>query len=159
MTITLHLSFERADGTVESHQYRANTPSEPAPGGEKSLADELTSHLRAELSLPSHLAHLPRADGLAQSSKKTVRPISPMDIHDALNTEVLWLEIQNTLYATQNSIAEAKAYKDIEPTDVPIEQWYPTHAKKVSALNAGVLLDLSPTLRQTVKSRISSNGN
>jgi hypothetical protein len=137
--ITLQLRFERADGTVESHEYRADTPTEPAPRAEKSLADELADHLRTELTIPSHLAQLPRADKLANPSKRTIRPTSPTDIHDALNTEGLWLEIQNTLYATQNSIAEAKAYKDIEPSGVPIEQWYPAHAKKLSALNAGVL--------------------
>jgi hypothetical protein len=41
ITITLQLSFRRDDGTVESHEYRASTPTEPSPGGEKSLADEL----------------------------------------------------------------------------------------------------------------------
>jgi len=138
-TIKLQLSFQRDDGTVESHEYHASSPNDPAPGGEKSLADELADHLRAELTMPAHLEQLPRADGLAVPFKRTIHPTSPMDIHDALNTDGLWLEIQNTLYAAQNSLAEAKAYKEIEPASGTIEEWYPAHAKKISALNAGVL--------------------
>lgn len=137
--ITLHLNFERPDGSVQGYEYSVSTQTEPAPRGEKSLADELGDHLRAEINMPTHLAKLPRADDLAKPSQRSVYPTAPTDIHDVLNANGLWLEIQNTLYATQNALAEAKAYKDLEPVGVEIEQWYPTHAKKVLALNAGVL--------------------
>jgi hypothetical protein len=137
-TITMQIEFRRPDGSIASFERVAAATGTPAPHGEKALVSELGTYLQAELRVDSHMATIPRSDGLANPAKRTVAPLSPTDIHDLLNADGLWLEIQNTLYNANHSLARAKAYQELEPLG-DIEEWYPVHAQKLTFLNASVL--------------------
>ena len=126
------------DGNRKEYVHDTEVEGETGEKGQDAFASELFEYVRAELTWPSHMQFLAIAEGLAESAPQEAQMALPPAMFDDMNREELWREIRNTLYEIRHSLAQAKAYRDIEPTG-EVEQWFSAHSRKVSHLNIAAL--------------------
>ena len=136
--ITVTVLMQNPDGKSREYVHDSEVDGEPGEKGEAAFASELFEYVRAELTWPSHMPFLAIAEGLTATVPQEAQMAHPPVMFDDMNREELWREIQNTLYEIRHSLAQAKAYRDIEPTG-EVEQWFSAHSRKVSHLNIAAL--------------------
>jgi hypothetical protein len=136
--ITVKILMQDGDGKGREYVHDAEEEGEPRESGEEAFASELFEYVRAELTWPRHIQSLEIAEGLTASATSDPQIAMPLAIFNDMNRQELWREIQNTLYEIRHGLAQAKAYKDIEPPG-EVEHWFSAHSRKVSHLNVAAL--------------------
>src|ERR1700737_3211427 len=114
MKIEMHVGFLSA-GASQSFTDSISDERESSDEGKENLAREMFAELRKAVSFANHGYALPDVGDLLQSPSSTIRPSDPMAFIDRFNVPALWLEIRNTFTDLRYVLAQAKAYKDLEP--------------------------------------------
>src|SRR5437763_755081 len=110
----LELSRTDKDQPIQVVEETVSTVNEPEPAGEENLGVELAAEFRKAIRYYEHFSTIPNlAVSLTDSASRTVDMSQWWDIR---NTENLWLEISNTLADVRFLLAQAKAYKELEPS-------------------------------------------
>lgn len=139
--INMHLEFVPEAGTTpRSFTYSISYDREASEDGRKNLAREMFAELQKAVSYSDHWKSLPDVGDLLQSTASAA-PSDPMGFIDLFNKPAVWLEISNTFTDLRHVLAQAKAYKDLEPPNTK-----PTtdslcahlHFEKMYRLNLGV---------------------
>ncbi len=84
--------------------------------GKENLAREMFAELRKAVSLADYHKSLPETDDLMES-RGGGRRADPMAFLDIMNIPAMWQEINNTFLGLRYLLGQAKAYKDLEPTN------------------------------------------
>lgn len=141
--INMHLEFVSDTGTPRHpFTYSVSHEDETTDDRRENLAREIFAELRKAISYSDYWNSLPDVGDLAQPlSISVAAPTDPMAFIDLFNKPAVWLEIDNTFTDLRHVLAEAKAYKDLEPPNTK-----PTtdslcahlHFEKMYRLNLGV---------------------
>lgn len=140
--INMHLEFvPGTGGTPRSFTYSISHDGEASDNGRENLAREMFAELRKAISYSDHWRSLPDVGDLLQSPASAAVRNDPMAFIDVFNVPAVWLEISNTFTDLRHVLAQAKAFKDLEPPNTK-----PTtdslcahlHFEKMYRLNLGV---------------------
>ncbi|SRR5260370_15015006 len=139
--INMHLEFAPEAGTPSSFTCSISHNREASQDGRENLAREMFAELQKAVSYSDHWKSLPDVGDLLQSPASAAAPSDPMAFIDLFNKTAVWLEISNTFTDLRHVLAQAKAYKDLEPPNTK-----PTtdslcahlHFEKMYRLNLGV---------------------
>jgi hypothetical protein len=88
---------------------------ESSAEGKNDLAQAIISEIRQSVFLGDYMRVLPDLGDLLHSGASGMRPPDPMAFIDLVNVPGLWLEISNTFIDLRHVLAQAKAYKELEP--------------------------------------------
>ena len=133
--ITLTIDIENSDGATSRIAKVVKTSTDIPLGREAVLLDELAYDLDAELRIFDNRSALPSPSNLARPSTQVRTPLGPTDMINPWNADGIWFEIYNSYLQVAHNLARAKAYKDVEPGGVPVEEWYYCHAEKMACLD------------------------
>jgi hypothetical protein len=139
--IKMHLEFLSAARAPQSFVDSARHERDSSDEGRENLAREMFAELRKAISFVDHMHALPHVEDLLQSPSSGDRRSDPMAFIDLMNVPGLWLEISNTFTDLRYVLAQAKAYKDLEPpnsTPVSDSLCAHLHFEKVYRLNLAV---------------------
>jgi hypothetical protein len=115
--INMRLDFLSTSGEPLSFTDCVTRDPDSSAEGKENLAREMFAELRKAISFVGHMEALPSTDDLTHSISFTKRPSDPMAFIDLFNVPALWLEIGNTFTDLRYVLAQAKAYKELEPPD------------------------------------------
>jgi hypothetical protein len=115
--INLRLEFVPETGSPSSFTYSVCHARDALNDGRENLSREMFAELRKGVSYSDYLKSLPDVGDLLQSHAAAVNDGDPMAFIDLLNKPAVWLEISNTFTDLRYVLAQAKAYKDLEPTN------------------------------------------
>jgi uncharacterized protein YozE (UPF0346 family) len=113
--IKMHLEFLSAASDSQSFTDYVSDERRSSDQSKESLAREMFAELRKSVSFADHWQALPDVGDLLESASSTTRPSDAMAFIDIFNVPALWLEISNTFTNLRYVLAQAKAYKDLEP--------------------------------------------
>jgi uncharacterized protein YozE (UPF0346 family) len=115
-SINIKLDFSGASTDSQCFSDSVTIDSNPTDTGKRNLAGEMFIELRRATSFLKHHRALPDSGDLLTSSTQ-FRRTDPMGFVDVFNVPALWLEISNTFRDLRYVLAQAKAYKQLEPPD------------------------------------------
>lgn len=113
--INMNLEFVPEAGPARSFNYSVSHDRDASDDGKENLAREMFAELRKAVSYSDHWKSLPDVGDLLLSPASASAPSDPMAFIDLLNKPAVWLEIDNTFTDLRHVLAQAKAYKDLEP--------------------------------------------
>lgn len=136
-----HLAF--AGGSVPPWSFDREIVSDEArnPEGEKSVTEQLALELRKEFLVGQYHDELPDLSALKAKVSQTfsLDDIATGAYFDRRNTRWVWFEIEKNLILVEFLLAEARAYKAVEPPrDQSVERnndLYLVHSKKMERFN------------------------
>ncbi|MGH9515873.1 MAG: hypothetical protein ACRD3P_09385 [Terriglobales bacterium] len=113
--VKIEIQFSSASNGLRAFNATIAHPGEASYEGKSNLAQVMISELRKSVSFVDHLHALPDLGDLLHTKSPAVRPSDPMAGLDLFNVPSLWLEISNTFTDLRYVLAQAKAYKVLEP--------------------------------------------
>lgn len=111
--IKIRLEFQSEAGQSRSFSDSLSHERDASDEGKENLAREIFAELRKAIVLAEHANKLPDVDDLLEQSGYVRN--DPMGFVDIFNVPGMWLEISNTYTDLRYVLAQAKAYKDLEP--------------------------------------------
>lgn len=139
--INMHLEFVPDVGMPRSFTDSISHDRDASDEGRENLAREMFAELRRSVSFMDHWRELPDVGDLLNSSSPNYVRTDPLAFMDIFNVPALWLEISNTFRDLRYALAQAKAYKDLEPpTTTPVTDSLCAHLhfEKMYKLNLAV---------------------
>lgn len=141
--IKMQIDFAPASGETRTFKESIRDPHGSRDDSQEGLANELFAELRKAVSFHESKNTLPSlGQSLLESPASVpVTPTGAMTIIDAINRPSAWLEISNTFADLRFLLAQAKAYKDLEPHGAnPVSDPLCTylHYQKMYMLNLAV---------------------
>jgi hypothetical protein len=141
--IKMQIDFAPASGETRTFKESITDPHGSPDDSQEALANELFAELRKAVSFHESKNTLP---SLGQSlvelqSSTPITPTAATAIIDIFNRPSAWLEISNTFADLRFLLAQAKAYKDLEPSGSdPVSNPLCTysHYRKMYMLNLAV---------------------
>jgi|SRR5579864_1210917 len=113
--ITMTVEFDSPKSGRMSFTDSVRIEEEPSASGKRNLASEMFIELHRSVSFLEHWRALPDIGDLLSSPTSRHVRTDPMAFMDVFNVPALWLEISNTFRDLRYVLAQAKAYKDLEP--------------------------------------------
>ena len=135
--ITVKVLIRGDGGQTEEYRHSIQVEKECTEKGGEAFASELFEYVGAELTWHKRREELRPIEDLLACPEQILQELLPAAMSN-MNRQELWREIRNTLYDIVHSLAQAKAYKDIEPQVAP-EQCYSAHSRKTAHLNIAAL--------------------
>jgi hypothetical protein len=139
--INIHLEFLSSSAGSQSFADSISHDRDSSDEGRENLAREMFAELRKAVSFAQHGQGLPDVGDLLHSPTSTNRRSDPMAFIDLFNVPGLWLEISNTFREIRHVLAQAKAYKELEPPNTtPLSDSLCAylHFEKMYSLNLAV---------------------
>lgn len=141
----LEISRTDSDQPIKATEETVLSDREPTPEGERNLGIELAAEFRKAIHYHEHFVEIPNSTvELVDSRPRTFDfTKKTSEWWDLLNTQSLWLEISNTLAEVRFLLAQARAYKSLEPADDKMDDdskqlRYYAHFSKMYHLNLAV---------------------
>lgn len=113
--INMRLEFLSAAGDSVQFADSVGHERDASDQGKENLAREMFAELRKAISFSKHWRALPDVGDLLQSSSSSYRRTDPMAFIDLFNVPDIWLEVSNTFRDIRYLLAQARAYKELEP--------------------------------------------
>ncbi len=139
--VDFSLVFRHAQGSSQRFEHSAEVHREASSDGEENLAIELIAELQKGLSWSEHVDQLPPIPDLLKSPPSTINDIT--DLVSGFNIPSIWMEIHNTVVDIGFLLAQAKAYKSVEPrpeesSRAATQRRFYAHFEKMYRLNLAV---------------------
>jgi hypothetical protein len=138
--ITIEVTFDPKTDHAITFDAKVTDDHKTSEKSKQNLALELISELRKSVSFFDEMQLLPSLGDLVQP-RGSKRPPDPMGFLDMVNVPSLWLEISNTFINLRFVLAQAKAYKNLEPhsySPVSDSLCAHLHFEKIYKLNLAV---------------------
>jgi hypothetical protein len=111
--INIHLDFSTSDGSLKFED-SVHDEHDSSAEGKQALAREIFAELRKAVNLADYGKSLPETADLMVAGTGGTRS-DAMAFLDMMNVPALWQEIHNTFLDLRYLLAQARAYKDLEP--------------------------------------------
>lgn len=117
MATNINIRLEFLSATGDSLQFADSVGHErnSSDQGKENLAREMFAELRKAINVSKHWRALPDVGDLLESSSSSYRRTDPMGFIDLFNVPNIWLEVSNTFSDIRYLLAQAIAYKELEP--------------------------------------------
>jgi hypothetical protein len=111
------ITFEGGEGPLKAFELAAVLPNPYDPEGESNVADTLQMEFKKEVLVHEYHAQLPDVTDFLGPVKQTssTKLSALLRMSDRHNTRWIWFEIGNHLLRIEFLLAQARAYKDLEP--------------------------------------------
>ena len=141
--VRLELSRDDGDGPVNAIEETASSMYETkAADWEDRLGRELVAEFQKAIRFHEYYAEIPDV-GIDLINAHPIKFGGRTLFFNAVNTQNLWLEISNTVADIRFLLAQARAYKSVEPSESETDESkglkYYAHFSKMRHLNLAVL--------------------
>jgi len=140
-TIKIELEFVSREGEPRVFADSVAIQRNVTDKGQQNLAGEMFIELRRAVSFVNYYRALPDIGDLLSSSTSSYVRTDAAAFMDIFNVPAVWLEISNTFRDLRYVLAQARAYKDLEPpntTPATDDVCAYVHFEKMYKLNLGV---------------------